>query len=139
MEPTPCIGLARLASLMKQAGHKVHGVDAYSERLTTSQASEIISDYNPDIVGISCLTPSAIWVTDLIRKLRNLRLPAKIVLGNLHASLFDEDFILTAGADVVVHGEGEDTLCELVAELLSMSSLAKSSLITRRNTAAFDN
>lgn len=119
MEPAPCIGLARLATLMKQASHKVYGVDAYSERLTTSQASEIISGYNPDIVGISCLTPSAIWVTDLIHKLRNLRLPTKIVLGNLHASLFDEDFILTAGADVVVHGEGEDTFGELVPELLS--------------------
>lgn len=123
MEPAPCIGLARLATLMKQAGHKVYGVDAYCERLTTSEASEIISTHNPDIVGISCLTASAPWVKDLIHKLKDLRLSARIVLGSLHASLFAEEFILSDGVDVVVHGEGEETFCELVPKLLSDSKL----------------
>lgn len=123
MEPAPCIGLARLATLMKQAGHKVYGVDAYCERLTASQASEIISTYNPEIVGISCLTASAPWVKDLTHKLRDRRLSTKIILGNLHASIFAEEFILSGEADVVVHGEGEETLCELVPNLLSENKL----------------
>lgn len=119
MEAAPCIGLARLATLMKKAGYEVKGIDAYSNRLTISQTTKIISTIKPDIVGISCLTPSAIYVTNLAREIRNLRLGIKIILGNLHASIFAEDFILSGEADIVVHGEGENTLCELVPKLLS--------------------
>jgi radical SAM superfamily enzyme YgiQ (UPF0313 family) len=123
MEPAPCIGLARIGSLMKELGLQVRGVDAYSLRLSALQASEIIADYDPHIVGVSCLTPSAPWVKELIRKLRKRAGRPKIILGNVHASLFAEEFILCEGVDAVVHGEGEDTLRELVPLMLSDKAL----------------
>ena len=114
MEPAPSIGLARLASIVIRAGHDVQVIDAYSDRLSVAQCLKIIEEEKPDIVGISVLTPSAVFAEALSRQIRTLAHPATIIMGNVHASFFAETYIQDKIADVVVSGEAEDIFSRLL-------------------------
>ncbi|MCG2726723.1 MAG: B12-binding domain-containing radical SAM protein [Elusimicrobia bacterium] len=79
---------------------------------------EYIVDYlkqeKPDLVGFSCFTcdyPEVMKFSKAIKE--NYDCP--IVVGNVHASLFPEDFIFEdSPVDFAVIGEGEITLAELI-------------------------
>jgi len=111
MEAAPPIGIARLAAVCGNIGHETQVIDAYSERLSTHETVERLN--NPDIIGVSCLTPSASFVDLFIKEARAKYPDAKVVLGNVHANVFAEYYIVNNYANVVVHGEGESTVKEL--------------------------
>jgi radical SAM superfamily enzyme YgiQ (UPF0313 family) len=67
------------------------------------------------------LTPRLILTTELGRVLRK-QTGAKIVYGNLHASLFADDLLNDDAGDAVVHGEGEHSF-PLLAEALAKDRL----------------
>ncbi len=114
LEPMPCIGLAYLAGAARRAGAQVHVLDTFASRLSAGAVVKRIDRLRPRLVGISCLTPVADRVMSLGQRIRALPDPPKVVLGNLHAGLFAEDFLLGGAADYVAHGEAEETLAELI-------------------------
>jgi radical SAM superfamily enzyme YgiQ (UPF0313 family) len=117
MEPAPAIGLARLAAVLRLAGHDVSAIDSYALRLTVDETLNKLARTKPDLIGIGVLTPSAPYVERLARSIRE-RLPeVRIVLGNVHASVFAEDYVTEGLADVVVHGEGEKIIGPLIKAL----------------------
>lgn len=115
MEAAPPIGIARLAAVCEAAGWSVSIVDAYSERLTPEQTVARLERNPPDVVGVSCLTPSAAFVGDALSLVRSRMPRTRIALGNVHADVFAGEYLESGLADAVVHGEGERALEELVA------------------------
>ena len=115
MEAAPPIGIARLAAVCEQLGMKAEIIDSYSERLSSERTVERLESAWPDFVGVSCLTPSAVFVEDVLRKIRAAHPKTRIVLGNVHAEVFARDYIESGLADAVVHGEGESTLPALLS------------------------
>lgn len=82
-----------------------------------------VKEISPDVIGISCLTQTAdisYLLSHEIRKISN----AKIVFGNLHASYFAEDILRENVADIVAHGEGEETLLHLMKCLQNNNDLS---------------
>ena len=78
--------------------------------------------YGPDVVGFSVITPNYPVARDQMRRLRKRHPEIRILAGGVHASLFPED-LLADGADVVVRGEGEPVIGELVNRLEAGSDL----------------
>jgi radical SAM superfamily enzyme YgiQ (UPF0313 family) len=76
--------------------------------------SQLVADFQPDIAGFSVITPNYPVARQQIRRLRQLHPDVRILAGGIHATLFPED-LLGDGADVVVLGEGEPVILELVA------------------------
>ncbi len=109
----PCIGIAYLASILIKLGCNVEIMDYFGESLSYDDLKEKLLRFRPDMVGITTLTPSATVVEQMCKIIRENSKDSKIVLGGLHASLFDKDYLIPDLADVVVHGEGEETISEM--------------------------
>lgn len=119
------MGLLYIAAMLEKYGHEVKVLDAFLENYDLEQISKFISEFKPQIVGITCLTSTG-SLTYYIGKMIKKKYPEiKVVLGNLHASIFSTAFLKNRIADVVVHGEGEYTMLDLVEAFEKKKSLAK--------------
>lgn len=129
-DPIPAMGLAYLASVLCQAGYEVRTIDDYAQRLGLEGVLKYINDFNPVVVGISCLTPFADEAFFLAKRIRKRFPRLKIVMGHRHADYFANQIVSDGIADIVVHGEGELTLLEIVRTLEISGDLSSVSGIT---------
>jgi len=132
---TPPIGLAYLAAVLRQCGHRVTAVDGVGEALARyrrvpglqtgmrhglldEEIVERIPD-DVDVIGVSMMF-SLEWPTtrNLVLAIRR-RFPAVLLIaGGEHATALPEFCLADCPAiDVVVLGEGEQTLADLVEAL----------------------
>lgn len=101
----PPLGLAYVASALREAGHEVDILDAFALRWTWARLETEFARRRPDLVGLGAMTPTA----DLAARAARLARPHArwLVLGGPHptatgASVFDE-----MPLDAAVSGEGE--------------------------------
>ena len=133
----PPLGILSLAAQLKRAHHDVKVIDAVGEKyyqytnfkhiqlrgLTFQEIiSEIIED--TDLIGISSMFSFAHFVIrELVREIRS-RFPAKrIVLGGAHPTVLPKIVLEETDADIVVLGEGEETLLDLCCNLNDYSQV----------------
>lgn len=121
--PQPSIGIAYIAAVLREKGHDIKVVDAYVNRHTLKEIMGMIEEYVPAVVGMSVLTPSADIVYEISRNIRAIVPHIKIVMGNMHASLFSDEILSNNYADFVVHREGEITMPELLKAIENKSGL----------------
>jgi radical SAM superfamily enzyme YgiQ (UPF0313 family) len=89
--------------------HDVHILDMrIDENLDTE-----LSMFRPDIVGCSCVAANSHIVKQVLRRVKELSTNIITVVGGHHPSLMPED-CNEAFIDIVVIGEGEETLYEIV-------------------------
>lgn len=107
---TPPMGLAYLAAMLEKNNFPVEILDTNALNLTIPQTIEKINQIKPDVVGVSILTPAHQYGIDIAKNL-----PKNIlsIAGGPHPSALADD-MLKGGFKVVVRGEGEYTLLELV-------------------------
>jgi radical SAM superfamily enzyme YgiQ (UPF0313 family) len=79
-------------------------------------------DFNPAVVGVTGYTPNVPQMLGVCQEVKQLDVRVTTVVGGYHATLCPEDFDLPQ-VDVIVVGEGEETLPELVAALEQGSDL----------------
>ena len=138
------LGLSYLASTLRKAGHQVTLYDAdcnknskgmdytrlpekyriYLKELRNpenpiiKEISETLIKYQPDVVGITVMTPkaaSAFAIASLVKKHNK---NCHVVFGGPHATLKPDEVLKnTEDVDFVVNGEGEIVLLELVNAL----------------------
>ena len=120
--PEPSLGLAYIASLLRENQYDVSILDAYVSQFTVNETVDEIARIEPDILGISVLTTSAFIVEKIATQVRSLLPKTLIVMGNLHASLFAEELLLKKCADVIVHQEGEYTMLEVANTVKNKAS-----------------
>jgi len=117
LAPMPPITLAYLAAALIEAevDVEVHE-DSFlgGDRDALRQALE---SARPQVVCFSVVTATMPVVADLVAVVRQAAPDAAVVLGNIHADVFAAQLLQRRLADVVVHGEGERTVVELVAAL----------------------
>lgn len=114
----PPLGVGYLAAALKARGHSVSLVDATALRANLDETLGAVLAREPDVVGISCLTPFAESSYALANALKARRGHVRVVLGGAHVRSFwgcilDE----CPGADVLVPGEGERVFADLVDRL----------------------
>ncbi|MCL6591621.1 MAG: radical SAM protein [Firmicutes bacterium] len=117
----PPLGLMYLVSyLKKRFGSQVNyriaksfiDFDSYKE------LQEIINDFKPDFIGLRCLTFHKKFLHETIGKIREWGINVPIIVGGPHATSAYEEILLDNNVDLVVIGEGEVTLGELVEKSL---------------------
>lgn len=115
--PAEPLGLLYIASSLLRENRTVKILDCNGEGLSTDRAVEKIIEINPFILGISCLTPEARKVETLLERVRDALPETVVVMGNLHARYFHEYYLRKNLAHIVVHGEGELVMPEIVRHL----------------------
>lgn len=132
--PNLPIGLAYLAAVIEKAGYELALIDCQALQINHQMLGEKLAAFKPDVVGITSVTPF-ITSTLMVARVAKENCPdAPVILGGPHATFMDTQ-ILTQhpDVDIIVRGEGEETLLELLAKLPSGGDLKDIAGITYRN------
>jgi radical SAM superfamily enzyme YgiQ (UPF0313 family)/ubiquinone/menaquinone biosynthesis C-methylase UbiE len=112
------LGLAYLAATLEQEGHKVEIFDAPALNLTSSDICNKIEVEPCDLVGVTMLTPMYTRSMEVIKALRKVIPPLKIVVGGAHPTILPEKTLHeNREIDFAIMGEGEFALRDLVHAL----------------------
>ncbi len=110
----PSLGIGYMAAVLEQHNIDVDVIDASALELTYDEIGEEILKRNPDVVSISALTPTIGVALDSADKIKQVKPDTIVVLGGYHPTFEFESVLEEQSVDVVVRGEGEYTLLELV-------------------------
>lgn len=115
-------GIMMLGAVLEKAGYEVHLLDtnAANARLSSAQVVEHVQRLQPDVIGMTLLTPLIKEAYHLASLLRGCG--AKLLAGGPHATLLPEEPI-AHGFDATVVGEGEPTVVEAIEALLGRRPL----------------
>lgn len=111
------------ATSLVHAGYSVRIVDQFADPDWKGKFTEALKE-EPICFGVSSMTgPQIIRALEACRVFREKYPDVPIVWGGIHASLLPEQTLENPCVDIVVIGEGEDTLPELVQTLESRGNL----------------
>lgn len=82
-----------------------------------------LASYRPDVVGISCKSQTFASVRIVARLAKQIDPDTRVVVGGPHAAMVGEEILDCPDIDVVVRGEGEQTLVELLGAFQAGRSL----------------
>ena len=111
----PPLGLAMLAAYVEQRGFIADIVDCYADPAADRGIREYLTDKRPALLGFSCTTSSFLDGARLAAAAKELLPGVTTVFGGAHVSALRELVLRDYPAvDLVVVGEGEETLTELM-------------------------
>lgn len=117
------LGLAYIAAVLKQNGHKVEILDIDLECASKDAIKDKLMHGGIGLVGITTTTPTYNNALSLAKTVKDI-CNAYIVLGGIHVTMLPEESVANPQIDFVVAGEGEVTILELVVALEKGSDLA---------------
>lgn len=136
--PQPPIGLASIAAVLEEKGYYVEIVDANALRLSESETVGAVLGI--DIVGITAMTP---FVNSAIRIAKGVKRDSpssRVILGGPHATILAEDTLNhVPEIDLIVKGEGEETIVALLDALGNGTDLGRVNGIVYRSSGACRN
>ncbi len=107
------LGVGYLATILQKLGHNTAIFDQNVEGGDDALLWQSLQSFAPDVIGYSVITPNYPVAKAQFEQVRQLHPQALLVAGGIHPTLFPDD-LLADGADVVVLGEGEETLPQLL-------------------------
>jgi anaerobic magnesium-protoporphyrin IX monomethyl ester cyclase len=107
------IGLLSIAGTLRKE-HKVSIMDANVLNLSEQEIISTILTTNPDILGITTLTPTINQSLRIAKTIKKLRKNTKIILGGVHATVFANDIVELPYVDSVIKGEGEEVIFDAI-------------------------
>lgn len=112
----PPAWVAYLAGALRAAGYTdLRFIDAMTNDLSDDQLREILRAENPDIVGTTAITPSIYKAERVLQIVKEEHPQAVTLLGGVHATFMYTQVLAEAPqVDVIVRGEGEEILIDLV-------------------------
>ena len=124
MKPYPPLGILGIAAFLEKKGYKPQVFDT-TFLSVDALVAKIIAD-KPDLLGLYTNMMTRPVIIKLIKRLRanSAIKKLKIVLGGPEVTAHVDRF-LRFGADVVVIGEGEQTMLELVEAIQAQQTLEK--------------
>lgn len=109
------LGIGYLASYIRQFGYSVKIFQPNLEESHDLELKELITTFNPFLVGISVMTPSYPRAIEICNMIKTVNREIITVLGGHHVSAVGKDVLeQSPNTDFSVIGEGEITLHELV-------------------------
>jgi radical SAM superfamily enzyme YgiQ (UPF0313 family) len=121
--PNLPIGLAYLAAVLEKAGCGLTVFDCPALEMDHKKLGAKLASFEPDVVGITSVTPTINSAILAARVAKEACPDGPVVLGGPHATFMDEQILSeNPDVDVIVRGEGEQTLLELV-DVVSKSNL----------------
>jgi anaerobic magnesium-protoporphyrin IX monomethyl ester cyclase len=117
------LGISYLVAVLEEKGYEVDVVDCQVSRPNQKQLEDKFRSLNPDIIGVTTATVTYLPALKIL-KAAKAALPSCItMIGGPHVTVMDErTFTESADVDIVVRGEGEQTMLEL-ASLVSDGNL----------------
>jgi radical SAM superfamily enzyme YgiQ (UPF0313 family) len=110
----PPLGLLYIGAILEKEGIDVRIVPADMRNMSWKDVKQEILDYEADIIGVTSTTENRFQSFRLVKLAKETRPEALVVMGGPHASMAAEDSLAhIPELDLVVRGEGEETVLEL--------------------------
>ncbi len=112
-----------LAGAARAAGAEVRIYDAMSLFVSHAEIAKEIEAWEPDLVGVTAITAMEPDAREICRTAKAVDPRIVTVMGNVHPTFCWEELLRDEPAlDLVVRGEGEETLADLVRALAAGAS-----------------
>ena len=111
------LGLAMLASYVRQHGFTVAIVDGEADFQTPEQTMETVARYEPLLIGVSAYTTKMTAAGTILRLIREQMPGVKTMLGGHHGSAVPEQTLREEAVDFVIQGEGFFPTVELLRRI----------------------
>ena len=122
--PQSPMGLALIAAVLEKEGHQVTVVDANVLGLQPEEVVYRVTD--ADVVGLTAMTPTVNTAASIAHYIKQANSNSTVILGGAHAMLLPEETLATIPeVDVIVRGEGEETIIDLLRALEHKQPLSK--------------
>lgn len=112
----PLLNLAYLSAVLKKAKHEVKVIDAAApfKKWSEEEVLNAVKKFEPDLIGLTLTITYIPHTYKFIAKLKELGFP--IMAGGPHANCLPEE-VLNHGVDIVVIGEGDETVVDLANKM----------------------
>ena len=115
----PPLGLSYVAGALEKAGFQVEMLDNYMLGKPMDEVKQLVSQENPEIVGITCGSATYRPCLETARAVKEVLPSCKVVVGGWHASYLPDTLLDKPDVDFVVMGEGERAMVELAQHITS--------------------
>lgn len=113
---SPQVGLSSLAGTLERAGHdcRLFDITFIDDCDVAAAYRQALADYAPDLIGVSCRSTE--WETaQAILGMADVNVP--VVVGGPHATIAPDEVIADDRVDMLVRGEGEEAILDLIGRL----------------------
>jgi radical SAM superfamily enzyme YgiQ (UPF0313 family) len=110
----PPLGIAYLAAVLRAAGHAVEILDANLEKRQDLALRTRLRSFGPEVVGFSVVSQLRRTALRLAALVKDRDRDIRVVFGGSHPTVFPSEVAAEPAVDYAVHGEGEDTVVELM-------------------------
>jgi len=116
----PPLGILAVGSFLEREGFEVQLID---EDVFHTDISRQVLEFDPDLVGVSFLTPAYSRAKKIVNTLKPLLPHAAFCAGGFHPSILPEQVLRNLSIDFCVVGEGESTMPDLCKKLENKESI----------------
>lgn len=111
----PSLGVLYIAARLEREGIPVRTLPSHVMKMTVDDIARHVLAEKPDIFGLTVTTENRLEAFEVARKVKRARPETFVVLGGPHCSATGHDTMTRIPeVDMVVSGEGENTMLELV-------------------------
>ncbi len=114
----PPLGLAYIGAVLLEHGYTTSALDLNISGMNLRRIKTIVKREEPKILGISTDTETHLNGLKIAQTAKMIRPDLVVIMGGPHASVMFEEVARNQSVDFVVIGEGEQTMLELVDNLL---------------------
>ena len=111
----PPLGIAYLASTLEKHGFDVKAIDMFD--FSWDKVRKTLEEEQPDVVGITCLTEQRASPLEVAKISKILNKDCVVIMGGIHPTIMYEQLLTHWPVDIIVLGEGEATIKELMTSL----------------------
>ncbi len=119
----PPLGLAYMAAVLEENNFEVNIIDACALEMDWECLGDELKSCSPRVIAITALTPTIGKALETAKLAKKICPDAMIVLGGYHPTFNYKEILEQEFVDVVIMGEGENTLLDLVRTIDNGGSL----------------
>ena len=113
--PSPPLGLAYLGAALEQAGTQVKILDYVVYPYRRDALESVLKEFKPHVAGATAVSMTFDHAEQILKDVKTSDPQVLTVMGGPHVTFYAQETLETfAELDVVVIGEGEETLVELL-------------------------
>ena len=113
----PPLGLLYIGTVLKNLGYEVKILDCVPMKIGYSELRTEIQNFAPYMVGVTTYTMSMHDVLLCVNIAKEINPATITVLGGHHPTLYPKESLRYKNVDYIIHGEGEESLVELLDAL----------------------
>jgi len=111
----PPLGLLTIAACLEREGYSVRIIDVNAERIDSDELRERLQEYQPRYVGLTVLSSMVVSSHCIAKLVKEVVPDCTIALGGVHPELYPELMLRNSAVDLVIRGDGERPMIDLVS------------------------